>query len=86
MTLNEYMKLSGRRVPEFAKAAGLSIPEIYKLLDLSRVKYPRKDTIAKITKETKGAVTINDFYNLQIKPKNNTIKVQSQSRSQEVAP
>lgn len=63
MKLKDYLQ-TGRCSPsQLANAVGVAVQSIYRYSDESRI--PSREVMAKIVEVTGGAVTANDFYDIQ---------------------
>lgn len=58
--LNDWLKKTGMRRGDFAKAIGV-VPSYVTLLCSEEPAWPGRDIAAKIREVTKGAITANDF-------------------------
>lgn len=67
MTLAEYLKRHDLDAAGFGRKVGMSKSYIARLVRGERV--PRPDTMARISRETRGLVTANDFYEQPLKRK-----------------
>lgn len=59
MTLNEYLSVNDIPPPAFAYSIDVSPQAVYRYLDGSRM--PKRPILLKISEQTGGAVTANDF-------------------------
>ena len=63
MTLNEYMAKEKISMRDMAVSIGVTYEAIRKYANGERI--PKSDILKKITRQTGGAVTANDFYSLK---------------------
>lgn len=59
MRLSDYLSMTKKTLPEFAKEVGVSRQAMHRYIDGERT--PRPEKMQRIKEATKGAVTADDF-------------------------
>ena len=66
MKLSEWLHKNNTSAADFAESIDLSVQAAYKYIGGERI--PRPEIMKRISEVTLGAVTPNDFYNIEAQP------------------